>query len=99
MRISDWSADVCSSDLTGLDIEKIGDEAAVKGLDFSLFNLSVNDPFAFGFQPELVVILADPAFGIPVIGVLPVAGPIFKLFRLEHREELVVLRCPHFRSV
>ena len=55
--------------------KKITDIAAVKRLQFGLLDLVVGQrKFAFGFQPQLVEVAADPGLGIPVEALLVIVG-------------------------
>src|SRR3546814_6932982 len=92
MRISDWSSDVCSSDLhADLCIEEFGDEAAVEQLHLRFLERAIQRLLALALEEELVVVGADPALGIPGIGMLAfVAQAIFVLVELEEGIDLVV---------
>src|SRR3546814_14274535 len=62
MRISDWSSDVCSSDLQLPDFDKLFPEFQTKGID-EIYCLSVNDAFvmnAWGKQQGLENITLIP---------------------------------------
>src|SRR3546814_19901329 len=84
MRISDWSSDVCSSDLLDLAVARqrgvVVDAQAGGGLELGL--VVVADA-AFGHQPRGFVGEAPPAFARARFGVL--AGAVHVASRQEIR--------------
>src|SRR3546814_7765978 len=63
MRISDWSSDVCSSDLIGND-HVLGDQLDVDGCEIKLKIASYVDlPFKIGRNDGLERVLQEPSLG------------------------------------
>src|SRR3546814_16907412 len=70
MRISDWSSDVCSSDLLYVDdIEGVIDLVQMNTLEFHPWGARVGDPE----QPDRMVFDLDPGEGVRWSGVVAAA--------------------------
>src|SRR3546814_15179489 len=82
MRISDWSSDVCSSDLARLQIEIGTDRAAIECLDLGGLDTLSEYAFALGLERQPVDVAAEPRLAVPAIAILAVAD--LDLGKIEH---------------
>src|SRR3546814_18161810 len=73
MRISDWSSDVCSSDLARLQIEIGTDRAAIECLDLGGLDTLSEYAFALGLERQPVDVAAEPRLAVPALAILAVA--------------------------
>src|SRR5690242_11159673 len=63
----------------GLNVQKSCDRAVIKELITTVFEAAFAECAAFGLEPQLVVIGADPSLSFPAIGVLARANAAFVL--------------------
>src|SRR3546814_15251784 len=73
MRISDWSSDVCSSDLMSVDFEKRGPYAVIK-INRPEARNAVNGAVANGIEAAIDQIEADDSIWV---GIIPGEPPVF----------------------
>ena len=67
---------------------RLGGDLEIDSVRF--LEIAVEYLLALGLEPDLVVIVADPALGIPMKTVVALAKAIFELLRLKEREDAIV---------